>query len=134
MRIDAFNYTAIDSDVYIHDFLFEDMQYNYIQNKITIRLINETSPERKEIIEFYNVIGFDMVACDFWGTSPYVLDWESIEKENQKLVKKFLAEKQNNNYEYARICAESEYVESIITFISGDRLTIACEYILYENV
>ena len=98
MRIDAFNYTAIDSDVYIHDFLFEDMQYNYIQNKITIRLINETSPERKEIIEFYNVIGFDMVACDFWGTSPYVLDWESIEKENQKLVKKFLAEKQNNNY------------------------------------
>lgn len=46
MRIDAFNCTAIDSDVYIHDFLFENMQYDYLKNKITIRLINESSPER----------------------------------------------------------------------------------------
>ena len=133
MRIDAFNCTAIDSDVYIHDFLFENMQYDYLKNKITIRLINESSPERIQMIEFYNVIGFDMVACDFWGASPYVLDWESIEKESQKFVKKFLTEKQDNNYEYARICADNEYVESVITFISGDRLTVACEYILFAE-
>ena len=75
-----------------------------------------------------------MVWCDFWGESHYILDWESVKVENQKLIKKLFTEKNDNNYSNSRLNTEKEYMESIITFKSGDHITIACEYVDYKEL
>lgn len=31
-------------------------------------------------VDFFGVIGFEMTSCDYWGSSPYILDFESVEK------------------------------------------------------
>ncbi len=135
MLINAANQEIINTrDVYVHDSIFVDMTFDYQEKKFYFNSKKNNPSGKIYSIIFFNVIEIDMVWCDFWGESHYILDWESVKVENQKLIKKLFTEKNDNNYSNSRLNTEKEYMESIITFKSGDHITIACEYVDYKEL
>lgn len=117
----------------IHDSVFKGMFFDYDEKKVHIKVVNVGSESKTYSIEFFNVIGFEMVSCDFWGKSPHVFDWSALKEENQHLIKSLFQEQQNNNYQYSRITDKTKFLETFFTFTSGDRLRIACEFIIFEE-
>ena len=70
-----------------------------------------------------------MTACDFWGHSPHILDFEYVERKNNTLIPK-LFEKKDKDCTYSSLRNQEDYIETVITFSSGDQLRIACESIV----
>ena len=134
MRIDASNGKIIDSkEVYIHDDILNELCF-YRQEK-RLKLIIRKFEDQNDIftIEFINVIGFEMTSCDFWGPSRRILDFEYIEKDDNTIIPKLFEIKDNNDYSSCTLSDQEKYIESVITFISGDQLRIACEEIVIED-
>lgn len=72
MRIDKHNLHLLNTtEVHVHDDIYVGLQYDYESNRLLVRLLSEDE-ETKKTITFYNVIGYNMLACDFWGRSPHV--------------------------------------------------------------
>ncbi len=139
MKIDITNLDLLSTDIYIHDSIFYKMEFNYQSREKNIRVELETpyiSGGKRYNIDFYNVIGFDMVSCDFWGKSPHILDWEPMKSDRKVLIKRLFEEQfSDKNYNASKLAnrKESDFIETLFTFTSGDRLRIACEYIVIEN-
>ncbi len=134
MRIDASNGKIIDSkEVYIHDDILNELCF-YRQEK-RLKLIIRKFEDQNDMftIEFINVIGFEMTSCDFWGPSRRILDFEYIEKDDNTIIPKLFEIKDNNDYSSCTLNDREKYIESVITFISGDQLRIACEEIVIED-
>ena len=132
MIIDASNGNIINSkEVYIHDDILEEFNFNRAEKKLHLSIIKEEKFNRIRFsIEFLNVIGFEMTSCDFWGRSPHILDFEYVEKDNAIIISKLFEMKNSNDYPFCTLDIQEEYIETIITFISGDRLIIACKSII----
>lgn len=132
MKLDITNGNLINSkDIDIHDWIFKEIGFNYKEKKMCVCLQNPQSNIKEEIIEFVNVIGFNMTSSDFWGKSPHVLDWEYVEKDEQVLINGLFEKKNFHQYMYSSLNDDINYIESNITLSSGDLLMVACEYILF---
>ena len=130
MIINANNGQVINSkEVSIHDYVLKDFCFKRCDKKLRLSLSEGVNADAVLTIDFLNVIGFNMTACDFWGRSPHVLDFEYVEKADNKLIPKLFAEKENNDYTFCTLKDRESYFETVITFVSGDKLTIACESI-----
>lgn len=128
MKIDVSCGDKINSkDVYVHDDILEDILFKRSEKKLFISLFKQGT-NKKVSIEFQNVIGFEMTNCNFWGESPYILDFEYIKNSECVLIPKLFKQK-NENAAFCKLEDESKYIETVITFISGDKLRIACESI-----
>ncbi len=124
MRIDKSNCKIINSKKnYIHDAIFDDVVFNYQKKVLYVSIQNKS-----KIIEFYNVIGFNITACDYWGEDPFVFDWEY--NDNFHLVEDLFVKKESNS-NHSRLNNKEDFIETIITLSSGDKLIIACEYIIF---
>ena len=134
MRIDYSNKGIIDSkDIYVHDAVFTGFNYDYEKNIIEFEAI-EYYYKKHFKFKFCNVLGFEMLSCDFWGRSLRILDWQSANFTKSEIVPKFL--KLNNDDKNIYNCSrlkDNKYFETLFTFISGDTLTIVCEYIEFEE-
>lgn len=132
MIIDASNSEIINSkEVYIHDYIFEDFYFNRTEKKLHLTILKETELNNKRFsIDFLNVICFEMTSCDFWGTSPYILDFEYVEQNENSLISKLFKRKNNSDYPFFSLEDQEKYIETVITFASGDQLRIACESII----
>ena len=117
----------------MHDHIFNGIQFDYGEKKIYAEITATGSSNQKYAIEFINVIGFEMVSCDFWGKSPHILDFEFIKPHEHRLLKKLLEEGKNNNYFCSNLYRNKTYIETVLVFASGDRLTIACECIRVDT-
>ena len=129
MIIDASNGDIINSkEVYIHDNILDLLTFIRAEKKIHLSILkNIELPDTKFSIDFYNVIGFEMSSCDFWGYSPYILDFQYLKQEKNTLIPKFFEKKKNNNYQFCTLKEQEKYFETLFTFSSGDTLLIACE-------
>ena len=132
MIIDASNGKIINSkEVYIHDDILEDFHFNRIEKKLHLTILKEGEVNKKRFsIDFLHVIGFKMTSCDFWGSSPHILDFECVEQNNTTIIPKLFERKQNNDYPFCPLNNREKYIETIITFASGDQLIVACECII----
>ena len=74
-----------------------------------------------------------MTSCDFWGHSPHILDFEYMESENRLIIPK-LFDKEKLYPGCSRLTKQEEYIETLITFSSGDQLRIACQEIVIEDM
>lgn len=72
-----------------------------------------------------------MTSCVFWGASPYILDFEFLEPKDNAFIIKLFEQKDRNNYSCCRLCDPEKYIETVITFSSGDKLVVACENIVF---
>ena len=120
-------------DFNIHDYTFLNLKVNYKKKSVQIEIQPPHTDAKKERIIFSNMIGLEMVSCDFWGSSPHILDLETLPSSKQKLIKSLFQEKSDNGYTFSRLSNESKFIEIVITFTSGDRLTIACEHVSWET-
>ena len=135
MIIDASNGKIINTkDVYIHDAVLEDFRFDRNEKKLHLAILKEWVPgNKKGSIDFLNVMGFEMTCCDFWGTSPHILDFEYVEQNNANFtfISRLLEKNNNNDFPLCVLNDTMEkYFETKITFTSGDLLTIACERII----
>lgn len=135
MRIDESNGRILDSkDVYIHDDVFNELRFEYSKKKIYISITKKGIQGKEFIIEFVNVVGFELTSCDFWGISPYILDFEYVEHSDRTVLPKLFKKKNDISNSNCSLTAIGNYIESVITFKSGDQLIIACEYIIFEEL
>lgn len=127
MIINAKDGNLINSNmVNVHDFIFEKFIFDRKSNELVITLFNEAS-NLQHVVKFTGVIGFEMSACDFWGKSPYILDFEYIEPHNQNLADKLFARKEASHHPFCELKDKNEYFETMLTFTSGDQLCLVCE-------
>lgn len=133
MKINELNGSIIDTkEVYIHDDILDELRFYRLEKRIKLIIEKELDETRKYVIEFINVIGFECTSCDFWGHSPHILDFEYVEPKDRIIVPKMF--KKDNFYHGNSILTKQEnYIESLITFISGDQFRIACEEIVIEG-
>lgn len=134
MRIDDTNGKIINTrEIYIHDDIL--LNFHFDRNNRNLRLIVKefrSKDNREYLINFVNVIGFDMTACDFWGEDERILDFEYMECRDRVLMSRLLDRKNKIPNSMDEIL-EKSYIETLITFCSGDQLRIASEYILFEK-
>lgn len=134
MRIDESNGIILNSkEVYIHDDFFNQLKFERSKKNLYLSITKRGIQGKDFIIEFVNVVGFELTSCDFWGTSPYILDFEYVEHCDRSILPKLFEEKKHISDSGCSLTDIKNYIESVITFKSGDRLIIACEYIILEE-
>ncbi len=70
-----------------------------------------------------------MTSCDFWGSSPRILDFEKTGREESTIISKLFSIKNDTGFTGSLLESEESYIETVITFVSGDKLTVACKCI-----
>lgn len=131
MTIDSSNGQIINSrDVYIHDCIFGNMIFRRDEKSLLLSLTKSWPVECKYSIIYFQVIGFEMTSCDFWGADSRVLDFEYV--PNGILIPKLFSQRKEE-YSNCSLKEQQDYIETVLTFISGDTLRIACEKIIIEE-
>ena len=113
--------------IYLHDDILENLIFHRNSKNLHLSLSKSWPTQEEYTIDFLQVIGFEMTSCDFWGASPHILDFEYV--ENGRLISKLFSKRT----EYDSFCAlkqQKDYIETVLTFISGDTLTVACEEVV----
>ena len=129
MEINSLNGQIINSrDVYILDDIFESMIFHRDKKSLHLSLAKIWPVEYKYSIDFFQVIGFEMTSCDFWGADSRILDFEYV--SNGILIPKLFSKKE---YSTCLLKEQKNYIETVMTFISGDTLRVACEQIIVEE-
>ena len=132
MTIDKTNADIINTkDVYLHDDVLLSLDFDR-SAKILRLEIKKNISLKKYVVEFINVIGFSMTACDFWGRSERICDLEFAEGSERKIVSELKKEwyatpGQEESFMY------DNYIESVLVFISGDKLRIVSEKIVISD-
>ena len=127
MIIDSQNGQIINSrEIYIHDDILENMVFHRNKKVLKLFLTKNWPTECEYSIDFFQVIGFEMSSCDFWGASPHILDYEYM--ENGTLIPELFSKKDDDSF--CPLKNEDDYMETVMTFASGDTLRIACEKVI----
>ena len=133
MVIDALNGEIVNSkEIYIHDDILEELSFNRFEKKLHLSIL-EFKTREKYSIDFLQVIGFEMTSCDFWGFSSRILDFEYTERDNNSIITKLVEIKNIYGYTSCNLKDKETYFETVITFVSGDQLKIACEIIAFKE-
>lgn len=112
----------------IHDDILIDLMFERKNRKLTLLLTKEN--RIRYHMTFINVIGFDFTACNFWGNSPHVLDFEYVDMSKRNIIPKLLKIKESTLCDPTCVLeTQKDFIETKMTFTSGDKLEIACEYI-----
>lgn len=110
-------------DIYVHDDIFISLEFKN-DNKMMLLKLKKYSNKRNYDIVLKDIIGFEMSACDFWGKSECVFDFEYVEPQEHLLIPKLKKRWENEaklSYDIFNNC-----IEVIITFTSGNELRVAC--------
>ncbi len=134
MIIDVNNGKIINSkEVYLHDDFLDDMRFNFLEKKLHLSVLYFRDRSYRYSVDFLNVIGFEMSSCDFFVESLRILGFEYVPQESQVLVPRLFNKKQEGgeSFSFCKMKSRENYLETLMTFISGDQLRIACENIIY---
>lgn len=131
MIINKANETIINTkEVYIHDDILLDLRFDRAEHKLSL-LLSSSDERCTYTIDFFDVIGFEMSSCDFWGWSPHIYCFSSLKPEEYTIIPKLT---KNEHFDSAIGLSQVErYIESLIKFISGDNLIVACKRIEYNK-
>ena len=122
-------------DIYIHDDVFKQMVFEHSNKELKVVIRKPENMQVEQKISFVNVVGFEMTSCDFWGKSSHILDFEYVPQDKRTLLPKLHSLNKNcsSNKSLCILTNGVDYIETIITFVSGDKLTVACEFIEIEQ-
>lgn len=90
--------------------------------------------EYKEyILEYINVLGFEINSDRCWCVnSPNILDFEYINERYNLLLPKLIEDVNNrtsDHYRKKNLEKTKDCFETLITFVTGDRLRVVCDSI-----
>ena len=133
MRIDKTNSDVIRSqNVYLHDDMLVEIHFQRIARELVLPL--QKYGGEIYTIRFTHVLGFEMTSCNFWGPSRRIFDFELLEGEEQSLLPKLWKMREEKKPVGAAtpedgLGEKENYLETVITFVSGDQLQVVCEAI-----
>lgn len=135
MRINDLNGEIIcTKNVNIHDDIIKHIKYDCLNSKLTLLVMADNDEKNEYTIVFTNVVGLELTSCDYWGRSPHVLDFEYVSYEKRTLLPRLLnAERDYPLSLHCKLITNKKYIETIVTFTSGDKMIIACEYIDFNK-
>ena len=133
MKIDLHNAEVINTKkVYLHDGILTNMVFNRASKCLTLEIEFEKEEQNVVRMDLLNVACFEMTACDFWGPSPHILDFEYMKEGECLLIPKLKRELEEIKENIMLKHNFKKLIETRMTFTSGDRLTIVCEEILMQ--
>lgn len=133
------NYEIINTkEVYIHDDVLEQLSFDRENRKLILDMhkycrIKDNQwykVDEKYKIIYNDVLGFTMTSCDFWGASERIdTIWVHTSKDYILIpeLQKRLVKESFSSYDIS-----IDYIESMISFISGDRLRVVSKEIVTE--
>ena len=128
MVINESNGKIINSkEVCMHDDILTLIEFNRFDKKMLLNFNKYNGCDNYKIC-FFNVIGFEMSSCDFWGESECLLDFEYIKRSERVIIPRLLKKWDTVTLLSSPIKYEN-FIEVLFTFSSGDQLQIACEEI-----
>ena len=134
MCINDLNGKLINFNNIMHDKIIKQFVYDYKTSTLKLLFMDDINIIIFYSIDFYNVVGLDMTSCDFWGRSPHVDYFGYVEHDERKLLPKLYEEKnQTNTSSNCRLDCNKNYLEILLSFISGNIITIACEYMEFKK-
>lgn len=135
MKIDNKNKQIINTGkVSMHDDIITNFTFNRMKRILELKIKDGWNNHKEGKIEFINVIGFEMSSCNYWGQSSRVSGIYCNSIEEYKLIPRLFKTKYDNpSWKYNELLNEEDYIEVLVEFISGDTLTIACEYIDFKK-
>lgn len=115
-----------------HDWIWIDLRFDYDSKRVLVQFSPPEDETKIVEVVFGNVIAFNMICCDFWGKSPHIDCITVMGELRRDLIKEVFSQKER--YDYSASCLKSEdcYIEVAVSGISGDRLLIACEFIICD--
>lgn len=134
MIITNSNAKIINSNVVdLHDDILKKLSFERETGTVELLIKKDNFKEQTYTMRFVGVLGFQMTSCDFWGKSPHILDFEYV-KHNKEILLRYLQsmtehEPMNPN---CKLNKDENFIETVLTFGSGDKLTVVCEYIVIE--
>ena len=113
------------------------MTINYTNYKTKVKKIIHLSVSKHNFhynytIDFINVIGCSMSACDFWGASERIFGIQHLE-EDKRVLLPLLETKWKSEDTLIKEYPYKNRFEVEILFVSGDFLNIACETIIVDD-
>ncbi len=140
MRIDYKNRDVINSgQIHLHDAEFLGFNYDFDNNIIRFKM-TEHDYQKKLKLTFHNVFGFKMSSCDFWGKSLRVDCWYTDDENGLIMELNQLKEEKRGKGADGVILPAVSRMDEVefplqikISIISGDLLTIVCEYVDFEE-
>lgn len=120
---------APDFDRYagiVHDKQCYAVYFAYESKTLLLLLLGEREEDASLEIRFYDVLGYEMTSCDFWGPSPHVFGWSLVPDNERTLLPRFLSKAQEHDFDQTSLQRNQEYMEIEVQFTSGDTLTVLC--------
>lgn len=111
----------------LHDDVLTEFRFDRAAYRATLLISSREKGNYKAF--FHDVIGFEMTSCDFWGPSPHILDFEYVEATARILIPKLRKENEKSSIPRRNPIDDEHYIETVLTFSSGDLLRIACKTI-----
>ena len=129
MIINELNGPIINTnDIYIHDDILSVVEFDRIHKKLNLFCSKWMNRSSQYSICFINVLGFEMTSADFWGASERILDFEYIKPQNRVVLPRIQKKWEQSSLPLKP--SYDQYIETLITFASGDQLRVACESIV----
>ena len=125
MQIDRTNRETFEAEIYIHDSVLDDLRFDRREKHLHLQITDTYPCPKRRSIDFFEVIGFEMSACNYWGPSERILDFEYIDEE-KTLIPRLVEKRKNDRWPDFDAADPSKYIELLITFVSGDTLRVAC--------
>ncbi len=126
MVISNANKSIIKTDVYVHDSVFEGMNYNYENREINMKCDNAYL-KKKFFFHFYDVIYFEIQSCEFWCPGPNINDWIIPDQELKLEELQAIQKAHSSDYDCSRLTENTEYWSSYFLLSSGDTILIICK-------
>ena len=125
MRIDK-NYLN-EEIAHIHDAHFTGFYYDVAAQTINMKLAEDYTGKSYSVF-FSDVQLFEMQSCEFWAPADRVYYWENVRGESDNTFASSLF----------RGCVSQpfdleENVESVLSLVSGDTLTVVSRFIDFED-
>ena len=130
MIIDGKNPELINTKaVNVHDHILEQLNFDRTLDKLKL-IISKSNGDKKYTIEFLDVLGFKMTACDFWGKSPHILDFEYVNNCPPTILSELEQMYDVFSHPGCKLANKTAiFFETVMTFASGDTLRISCSKI-----
>ena len=131
MIINNSNGNIINSkSVCLHDDIVKNLSFERKNNILELLVKKDGFTDKTYTICFTGVLGFQMTACDFWGKSPHILDFEYVDDSNRKMLPYLHSIKNDPINPNCKLLHDKEYIETVLAFGSGDKLEVVCETII----
>lgn len=114
----------ISEEIYLHDSVFDDIIYNYLNRTIEISF-NSYFLKKTYNFTFKNVLCLSVQSCELWGPSDRVAAWEIMD-DNSKFINEI---KSNKYYDEKTSYPMEEFIGILFQLVSGDEIYILCESI-----